>query len=75
MKNFISYTSICVCLPHILRKHLEAKWVEKCANVLRQITKILDSYNGDAIGEPPSLTGGGNGSGDGGGSLTSWPLQ
>ena len=33
------------------------------------------SYNGDAIGDPPSLTGGGNGNGDGGGSLTNWPLQ
>lgn len=33
------------------------------------------TYNGDGSGEPPSLTGGGRGNGDGGGSLTSCPLQ
>lgn len=30
---------------------------------------------GVVTGDPPSLIGGGNGSGDGGGSLTSCPLQ
>lgn len=30
---------------------------------------VLLAYNGVVIGDPPSLTGGGNGSGDGGGSL------
>jgi len=29
------------------------------------------TYNGDVMGEPPSLTGGGSGNGDGGGSFTS----
>lgn len=33
------------------------------------------TYNGDGSGEPPSFTGGGRGNGDGGGSLTSCPLQ
>lgn len=33
------------------------------------------TYDGDVIGDPPNLTGGGKGNGDGGGSLTSWPLQ
>lgn len=36
---------------------------------------ISFAYNGVVSGDPPSLTGGGNGKGDGGGSLTSWPLQ
>lgn len=46
---------------------------------MRERTHYIDvyagTYNGDGSGEPPSLTGGGRGNGDGGGSLTSCPLQ
>lgn len=57
------------------RKHIK----NKKGKILQEqivvvVVVVFDAY-GVVTGDPPSLRGGGNGKGDGGGSFTSCPLQ
>ena len=53
-------------------KRIKTKKGEKRTH--RTASGFVDAY-GVVTGDPPSLSGGGNGKGDGGGSFTSCPLQ
>lgn len=60
------------------RQEIEIKTEVKCKHIEGKEKSLkwlaVDSY-GVVTGDPPSLSGGGKGNGDGGGSFTSCPLQ